>query len=85
MGINGERKRLWGFLKILNKYNILKVKSTGKINNIWRSFYNQSFCKAGHGCMFDHPDVDCETHIGRHGKCHILYTIPILGKNNLPL
>ena len=36
-------------------------------------FYNQGFCKAGPGCMFDHPDVDCETHIrGKSCRANIV-------------
>ena len=58
-----NEKNCEDFLKILKKYKIFKVKSTGETNKILCSFYNQGFCRAGPGCMFDHPDGDCETHI----------------------
>ena len=51
------------FLNILKKYNILKVKSAGKTNKIRCSLYNHGFYKAAPVCMFNHPDVDCQTHI----------------------
>ena len=51
------------FLNILKNYNILKVKSSGKTNNIQFSLYNHDFYKAASGCTFNQPDVDIGTHI----------------------
>ena len=56
------------FLNIVKKYKTLKVKSTDKKNKIQFSFKNHGFYKAAPGCMFNHPDVDCETHIGKNSE-----------------
>ena len=59
---NGEsmvNERYCGyFLNILKKYKIL---STVKTNKISCSLYNNVFYKAAPGCMFNQPDMDCET------------------------
>ena len=52
-------------LKPFKKIIILKVLTTCKTNQILCSFYNEGICKAGPDWMFDHTDLDCETHIRR--------------------
>ena len=59
----GEWKIFKKFPQDLKEVEGLKLKSTGKPNKILCSFYSQGFYKAGPGCMFDHPDVDCRTYI----------------------
>ena len=51
------------FPNVLKKYKILKVKSVGKTNKIHCCLYNHGFYEAAHSCMFNQPDVNCETHI----------------------
>ena len=36
---------------------------TGRTNKIWCRFYNQGFYKVDPGCLYDNPDMDCETHL----------------------
>ena len=62
-------------LKILKKYQILKIKPTGKTNKLRCSFYNQGFYKAGPGCMFDHPHVQ---------RCKIVRTCEQYSCKNFP-
>ena len=79
---NKDINQFWWFPEDLKEVQDLKVKSIGKINEIRCSFYSQGFCKAGPCCIFDHPEVDCDTHIGkkycRGWKWYKQHTLPLV-------